>query len=1242
MAVVLDPHFKEPGNKQTGEAVTLIGTKYKMLVPAYAPFYTTSLVVKSGGKELTLGDDYVITHPYMTAMLRTGYVSHGMIWITNPKYYKDFTVDYHAVGNAIATQAQITAERTANADVFPTTCQWEQVVGEVYFPPVDIQFDREKWSGELELMNAIVAIGKKISQVINLPNPVTNNLYPVTTNAFTDRLDYDNMGKFTFNQETTVAHGTRVTLSQSRWDIPGQVGNYVAEFLFDLKGYQTWTGLPNLGWMALKNITKGVGVQEVWFDYSMTDKAWRVYLHTEQTTQKDYNLVLFPFALTKFAQPFTVRVERAGKLVTFTLKQNNVVLGTFTLDVSAPPSDVLTVFNTYQLQTNFLNPTETRLNLSGRVGDSVTFKSFPGIDLSVDVQNDVYQLMVKYHNIVRKLYDDAPAHAHVTRKDNPHGDSWGAIRALELNGVASDSTLAYGKTQAQLADYVNNLLPKLASLANKLLRNAGTTQTINGTFGTKPGLTSVSSALTATETGGVGAQFTVDPKAIRFLGRDSQTINAGNNPITFQGGANQLILYPDSRGLLWNGKKLLDPTTVAPYLPGNTGGGDGLFYGTPTTTMQINGNGIQSVPFVCTFVPPTATDVNLLAMRSLATDFGQAEDLAATPALIAKLDAAFTGKLEKVKAYINDLPLTSSVYIDKLTFNLDKVANTSDADLQVSTLQQAELDKYAVVGHTHPAATFGVKAATATQFGLIQYGLAVDDAALALDGSVVIDQTTTITQLEGVAKGLDSGAAIDIIRFGVPGNDQIQNGIQATGWMVTLAAETYFVGQEYNVPLTTLNLTELFPNAYEDTTFGVFVDIVGETAKYVILANPNTAETDTMTKVGSIDTSEDGIDVAEIHNVTRLGAFRELEEHLEDDNAHIKRTLTMSEFGYTSGYGKGGPVWASGVPSNVRGEADWRMVLADQYWPMSKMQYDGQNARWSFDPDGVTVNDYRFIHHTFPLHRNAGIQHTWIPTDAGTDTLLESIVAGWQDETTFFNRISILLCRGSRITDSNGAFCYAGLGINFGAGRNVVIGFTPTKIGGSASTWAALSPSVSFSSNRATDGTMTLTCVVTLAGLIYDVMITLGEATKNVVCTARAAGTTQTIDLTNRIRPDYIDLSALWTDTTLPIHHGLGGLYGATTTAAITYPASTTYQRFYNATLLDYIANFSVLNRARFLEFNYVGGNSSLSSLAMTLAEAERTQVAAVNPLPLPSYVNEDRVIAFCQNNLARAVIFRD
>ncbi|HCJ9459082.1 TPA: hypothetical protein NV912_004931, partial [Escherichia coli] len=220
---------------------------------------------------------------------------------------------------------------------------------------------------------------------------------------------------------------------------------------------------------------------------------------------------------------------------------------------------------------------------------------------------------------------------------------------------------------------------------------------------------------------------------------------AGNNPITWQGGANQLILYPDSRGLEFNGKKLLDPTTVGPYLPGNESGGDGLFYGASTATVTINGNGIQSVPFICTFVPPQSDDLGLMAVRLLATEFGDREDLAATPALIKKLDQQFTGKLVAVKSYINDMPLTSSIYIDKTNFGLSNVQNIPDVQLPISPLQQAELNKYAVVGHTHTPAALGIKRATTTEFGLVQFGSAVDDASLVLNGAEVIRQADAIT-----------------------------------------------------------------------------------------------------------------------------------------------------------------------------------------------------------------------------------------------------------------------------------------------------------------------------------------------------------------------------------------------------------------------------------------------------------------------------------------------------------------
>ncbi|WP_218670331.1 hypothetical protein, partial [Salmonella enterica] len=235
------------------------------------------------------------------------------------------------------------------------------------------------------------------------------------------------------------------------------------------------------------------------------------------------------------------------------------------------------------------------------------------------------------------------------------------------------------------------------------------------------------------------------------------------------------------------------------------------------------------------------------ACWQLTDEFGTAENLAATPALIEKLDAEFTGKLVAAKSYINDMQLTSSITIDKITFGLGNVANTPDLDLPISVAQQTELDKYSPKVHQHPSSVFGVENADTTKRGLIKFGLDVDDVTLALDGSVVMAQTSQIEDLENTVGGVDSGARVDIIRFGKSGNDLIDVTVKDK-ILVTLPASTYFVGGEtYDVPLMSVNVTERFPNLNKEIYAGIFVDIVDNKAKYIIHDSYSQAETDTMT-----------------------------------------------------------------------------------------------------------------------------------------------------------------------------------------------------------------------------------------------------------------------------------------------------------------------------------------------------------------------------------------------------------
>ena len=1440
MAVVLDPHFKKPGNKITGEAVAVIGTKYRMLVPAHAPFFTTSLVVKSGGKILTLGDDYVITHPYETGMLRTAYLIHGMIWIVNDKYKSNFTVDYHAVGCGQATQQQITAERELNKDKYPSACQWDTVIGDVYFPPVDIQFDWENWKGELELMQAIAGLGDSLGEVVSRLNPIARNTldleYRANSKVITSEqyAVYDNKGGFTYN---TARHRYSLSYKTATFnDYALSVKHRIPAILPDMTKLN-----PNeqIDWM-LCYANGGASILRLQLKQRKISLVLTVAIGSGSTNY-DYTLIN---GLTddelKNDIDFSVTRQPGNGVYVIVVKTNKQTMD-YTFNVDTPPDEFSAGYSKTDVAKWLKFKTNINLNWYAAENDYIQIRSLPGAP-EPDVDNDVYQLIVKYHQLVEQLYRNAPAHEHVTRKDNPHTDTWGPIRALELNGIATDAALAYGKTKQQLTDYVNAKYPTQATLtAQKKLLRESPSKNVNGTITTLPGFTSfttevdpvsmskyvspyfsesyvssghryhgalrytgaksgfsanfnavpanlqdidfiVTGRKTASgneavgrvglrfyenpgsnsgkfveitgqiwggtltisltlngygsplpsvryisqapnpaipdgdftlrfqlkRTGNVfdvvitvnsktysgrinfnnmdaalealenqhhfkslinnvadavtissqnkgntvtikkapdvvdetrlGAQFVVDPKSIKFIGQGSTDVNVGNNPVTFQAGTNQLVLYPDDRGLLWRGKKLLDPTTVAPYLPGNTAGGTGLFYASSTTTVTITGSGIKASPFVATFILPTATDTTALAAWQLTDEFGTAENLAATPALIEKLDAEFTGKLVAVKSYINDMQLTSSVTIDKITFGLGNVANTPDVDLPISTAQRAELDKYSPKVHQHPFTAFGTGNATTAQRGLIKFGLDVDDVTLALDGSVVMAQTSQIEKLERAVSGVDSEARLDIIRFGESGNDLIDLTVKDK-ILVTLPASTYFIGGEtYDVPLMTINVSERFPKLNTEIYAGIFVDIVDNKAKYIVHDSYSQAETDTMTRVGLIgvnDISE--VFVTEMRNVTRLGDFRELKDHKADDNAHIQRSASRAALGLAN-LTVGAPCWASGLQAVVRGEADWRYVAGGQYKALDGVKYDQLASKWIFDAKGVSDNLHGFIHNMFPAFKNAGMRVSWeTESNAKTGTVLETVLGCWKNTDGEFMRLSLLITRGYRLTDSNGEYCYAGFGLNFGSGKSVVVGFTPTKRV-TAAPWNTLQPDVTFTHTRAANNAITFNATLTLAGTTYTIVVFLSATDKYVSCTA-AGGATQKIPLTDRLTG--FNIAPIVNDPYTPIYYGLGGLYEDEVRANIRSTADSATANKVYGTLLDYISNYSSLNRVRVMELT--GVSSDPETLNALVATEFNNNLADYAALPIPPYLNKERVMSFIDtNNKVQAVIIRD
>lgn len=493
---------------------------------------------------------------------------------------------------------------------------------------------------------------------------------------------------------------------------------------------------------------------------------------------------------------------------------------------------------------------------------------------------------------LQRVYDEAPAHAHILRKDNPHGEDYGWIGALKRNGLAANTDKAYGLTLAQLVLQINNQLPTLTQITTQKMKKVG--DVLTGPIITAGGLTKFSRGPNDTSY-----------DSITKVDKDvSGTVAKGNirgtsgKMVTFNAGNGSLALYPDlPSGLKWNGKKVLTSDTIGPYVPigGELAKG---FYGSSTATVTLTGKGIGSNPFVATWKLPDATDTGATAFRMLTNDFGSSTTLAATPALIKKLDPFFTGKLSKATATINGVALEGSVILSKTSMELDLVPNTSDADMPMSDAMESLISGYEDdPDHIHPAAVFGIVNATTTVKGLVRLGVKSNATNLALDGGQVKAEADRITKLENLSNDILQPNIIRITRFGDSGTGDA--GVvesQDNNYIVTLAPRKYFIIESHVVPEFTFNLAELFPTEYANSTFFVYVDIINGEARYDVTLG-QTAESDTRTLLGSIKTDSDGVMSSTVSNVTRLGMFTQLKDHIDNPEAHIKKFATKFSAG---------------------------------------------------------------------------------------------------------------------------------------------------------------------------------------------------------------------------------------------------------------------------------------------------------------------------------------------------------
>lgn len=161
-------------------------------------------------------------------------------------------------------------------------------------------------------------------------------------------------------------------------------------------------------------------------------------------------------------------------------------------------------------------------------------------------------------------------------------------------------------------------------------------------------------------------------------------------------------------------------------------------------------------------------------------------------------------------------------------------------------------------------------------------------------GLVKQHQHHSFTAVLGYKIGKTADSWVDYIDNGTTHGQVVLHTSQvASGWNIYFTQEIKFFtgGVEYMVPETAIDLTENFPSTYKSNTFYLYVTAQGGNPRYIIRTEKVGDSSDTM-YIGYCKTDNKSIVELEVDRATRLGSFREFEQHLNDPTPH---DLDMSQ-----------------------------------------------------------------------------------------------------------------------------------------------------------------------------------------------------------------------------------------------------------------------------------------------------------------------------------------------------------
>lgn len=507
-------------------------------------------------------------------------------------------------------------------------------------------------------------------------------------------------------------------------------------------------------------------------------------------------------------------------------------------------------------------------------------------------KNTLHELIVKWLSDLQDVITASDFQDHITRDGNLHGLQWFEVDALKQDGIAADTKKAYGKSLAELVSYINSRSITHVDLDEYVSRV--TESNITGDIRLKDGLAFLS----------VGPSNNSDRlKTVVDLSRSvwklftdinlkyvADSDKNGTGKVTLKSGRNVLELVSngtaqDKDALRINGQTVLTKANLDDHVSGDNV--QVRLHVSNTSSVKLTGDGSTANPIRAELVEVPATTGAMGTFELGMSETDRSNDKAAVPWLLNQIRKRLLSKIPTTRT-INGQATSSDIVLTKLDLDLENVVNLSDADMPVNDNHTAILNTLADSGHGHNWIDLGFKIASTTQTGLGQLidtsRNAEEEGAVVASSKVKEYHELSLVQEQIVEDSLPIDA-LNLQQYG--GIERTNVSSSFTGWVFSILEEVkyFYRGVYFDMPIQDFDLETLFASNYQNNTFYLYVTSNTVTAEYS-MTNSKLADDDGRILIATVVTGPTSIRSGTVERVTRLGNFREFDEHVKGDIFH--------------------------------------------------------------------------------------------------------------------------------------------------------------------------------------------------------------------------------------------------------------------------------------------------------------------------------------------------------------------